>query len=207
MDKEDQEKVMSLEGLVKMMVYKLNVPNEVREDLVQCGMIGAIDAVREHKPELGALTTFAAFKIKNRIFQEIKKSIKHDKCDSIDFDNQMHYNPDITGTIYIEQILKKYPKDHVAQLHLSSEGFSNQEIGEMYNVSKSLIQLRISNIREDITGVKTPTTKRGVKRKMTDEQLVNMKQKRKEGIGQYQLAAMFGISQAHVNYLLKKENA
>jgi RNA polymerase sigma factor (sigma-70 family) len=56
------------------------------EDIVQCGMLGLVQAANSYDPERGAFSTYASSKILGNIKSEIRSRMKHNGVLSLDYE-------------------------------------------------------------------------------------------------------------------------
>ena len=56
------------------------------EDIIQCGMLGLVEATKDFDPEKGAFSTYASSKILGNIKSEIRSRMKHNGVLSLDYE-------------------------------------------------------------------------------------------------------------------------
>src|SRR5690606_29443173 len=147
---DEEAMVKEHQGLVHMVARRYRIPKGVDyEDLVQVGMIGLLEAIREFDPSLGfKFSTFAVPRINARIYKHIRvlsaakrkgnvisiETVVYDDVSLFEIIEEPSANvEDQAVANYIrDQLLKKEPK--IVQMKLS--GYTQEEIAREIGVSQ-----------------------------------------------------------------------
>lgn len=133
-----------------------------REDLYQLGCLGLLNAIDTYNPDKGVqFSTYAWVIIRNRIVNAVKKEYRHHgneisgDDDSIIIPDAVYIDPPIIEFNAILDTLQKISvssskqiKHGIEAIILISQGYSETEIAEMFDMTVTAVRIAVCRARK-----------------------------------------------------------